>query len=148
MNKETTSYEDILETKPFFVITPKGTSMLPLLRQGIDTIKVIKPTSPFKKYDVILFKRKDGSYVLHRIIKVKKNCLYLCGDNQVIKEKVMYDQVIGLMEGYFREEEYISCSDKSYLKYSKRRVASRPFRFIRYFLSRIYHKIFKKDKKK
>ena len=100
MNKETTSYEDILETKPFFVITPKGTSMLPLLRQGIDTIKVIKPTSPFKKYDVILFKRKDGSYVLHRIIKVKKNCAYIT--KSLKQSSIIMTRACGTLRAFMR----------------------------------------------
>lgn len=135
------NYEEILNHQSSFIIAPKGTSMMPLLREGIDTVQIKKINEPLKKLDVVLFKRIDGTYVLHRIIKIKKDYYLICGDNQGILEKVYPNQIIGAMEGYFRAEEYISCTDVNYLKYSKKRTRSRIFRYIRNTLSRIYHKI-------
>ena len=49
--------------------SPKGTSMLPMLRQGIDSVVLSPVTCRLKKYDIPLYQRDDGSYILHRIIK-------------------------------------------------------------------------------
>ncbi len=141
-----TSYEELLKNKDFFIIAPTGTSMLPMLDEKCDTIKIIKAPDKLKKYDVILYKRIDGTYVLHRIIKIKKDYYLLSGDHQVIKEKVYHKQIIGLLDGYYHYEVYIANNDPNYLKYVKKRMRSRKYRYLRYLLSNIYHKIFKKKK--
>lgn len=145
------SYREILENNDFYIATPIGTSMLPMLKERIDTVKIVKLTRNIEKYDVILYERPNNMYVLHRVIGIKhKNSedLYvLCGDNQVNLEKyVRKNQIIGVMEGYYKGESYISKDDLDYKKYVKRRVRSRKWRKLRSLLSRIYHKIFKKKK--
>lgn len=145
------SYREILENNDFYIATPIGTSMMPMLRERIDTVKLVKPTKRIEKYDVILYERPNKMYVLHRVLGIKRKNgeeLYvLCGDNQVILEKyVKKNQIIGVMEGYYRGESYISKDDLNYKKYVKRRVRSRKWRKIRALLSKVYHKIFKKKK--
>ncbi len=145
------SYRDIMENNDFYIATPVGTSMMPLIRERIDTVKLVKPKEKLEKYDVILYERPNKVYVLHRIIKIKQkkdeDLYVLCGDNQVILEKyVKKEQVIAVMEGYFRGERYIPKEDNDYKKYVKRRVRSRKWRKLRTLLSRVYHKIFKKEK--
>ena len=145
------SYREILDNNDFFIATPIGTSMLPMLRERIDTVKLVKPTQNIEKYDVILYERPGKLYVLHRVlgkrIKNGEELYVLCGDNQVKLEKyVKKNQIIGVMEGYYRGESYISKDDLSYKKYVKRRVRSRRWRKLRAFLSKVYHKIFKKKK--
>lgn len=138
-------YAKQLEEKGFIVATPVGISMMPLLRQGIDTVKLVKPTKPLQKHDVILYQRPTGQYVLHRILKVKTNEYYLCGDNQVFIEKgVKESWVIAIMEGFYREDEYIEVTNKEYLKYVKKRTSSRWSRKIKYIIRRIFAKIFKR----
>ena len=133
------SYRELLETKDYYIATPIGTSMMPLIRARIDTVKLVKPNRELKKYDVILYQRKDNTYVLHRIIKVKKNSYVLCGDNQFTKEyNVTFDMVIGVMDGFFRGEEYISNDNIEYIKYYKKRVRNRIFRKFKYYLKKIF----------
>lgn len=62
-----------------------GTSMLPLLVWGRDTVELIKCENP-QKYDIIFYRRDDGAFVLHRIVGKNENGFILCGDNQVQKE--------------------------------------------------------------
>ena len=145
------SYREILENNDFYIATPIGTSMLPMLKERIDTVKIVKPTRNIEKYDVILYERPNNMYVLHRVIGIKhkngEDLYVLCGDNQVNLEKyVRKNQIIGVMEGYYKGESYISKDDLDYKKYVKRRVRSRKWRKLRSLLSRIYHKIFKKKK--
>lgn len=133
------SYRELLETKDYYIATPIGTSMMPLIRARIDTVKLVKPNRELKKYDVILYQRKDNTYVLHRIIKVKKNSYVLCGDNQFTKEyNVTSDMIIGVMDGFFRGEEYISNDNIEYIKYYKKRVRNRIFRKFKYYLKKIF----------
>ena len=59
-----------------FRFSPRGISMLPMLRQGKDTVTLSPIKEPLKKYDIPLYQRDDGAYVLHRITEVGGN-LYL-----------------------------------------------------------------------
>ena len=127
------------------------TSMMPMIRERIDTVKLVKVDRKLQKYDVILYERPDQTYVLHRIVGVKRRkeeeSYILCGDNQTVLEKnVSINQVIAVMEGYYRGEEYIEYTNASNMKYDKRRVRSLKWIKIRLFLERIYHKIFKRKK--
>ena len=102
---------------------PKGTSMLPMLRQGIVSVVLQKPPARLKKYDLPLYRRKDGSFVLHRVVGVNGNEYTTCGDNQSVREyHVRHSQVIGVVTGYYRGEEYISCDSAKYKLYCRRRV--------------------------
>ena len=62
--------------------SPKGISMLPMLRQGKDTVTLSPIVGKLKKYDLPLYQRQDGKYVLHRIVKVKDGFFTMAGDNQ------------------------------------------------------------------
>jgi hypothetical protein len=88
--------EETLAAGGQFEISIKGTSMLPLLVQGRDTVVLTAATEPLEKYDIPLYRRKDGSFVLHRVVGVESGIYTMCGDNQWVLEKgVEHSQVIG-----------------------------------------------------
>lgn len=66
-------------------LTVTGNSMYPLFRSDKDNVTIEK-TSSFKKYDIVFYKRKNDSYVLHRLLSVKNDCFIFAGDNETIKE--------------------------------------------------------------
>ena len=74
-----------------------------------------------KKYDIPLFRRKDGSFILHRILKVCNDGTYVvCGDNQTVLEYGVRDeQIIGVVEGIYRDKEFVSVSNFIYKIYSR-----------------------------
>jgi len=83
-------------------ITVTGFSMYPLLRNGSDDVVLTKPQN-LKKYDVVLFKRQNGDYIFHRIIKIKNGVFTIAGDNETIKEyPVTKDAVIAVMKSFSR----------------------------------------------
>lgn len=83
-------------------LTVTGFSMYPLLRGGSDDVVLTKPRS-LKKYDVVLYKRENGDYVFHRIIKIKGESLIIAGDNETKKEKnVSSSAVIAKMKSFIR----------------------------------------------
>ncbi len=67
-------------------IIASGTSMEPFIRDKKDKITLRKPQGSLKKGDVPFYKRKNGQFVLHRIIGRDENGYILRGDNQWVKE--------------------------------------------------------------
>ncbi len=112
------SFEAVLAREGQLVYTCVGASMLPLLRQRRDLIVIEKPSKPLQRYDVPLYRRADGKYVLHRILAVRKDGYVLCGDNQWRRERRVTDeQVIGVMTAVVRDGETIFVTDKRYRLY-------------------------------
>lgn len=136
-----TDYEQAIEKYGFYIATPIGTSMLPLLRERIDTVKLVAPNN-LKKRDVVLYMRNDKTLVLHRIIRVKDDLFTMCGDNQFMLEKgIKRSQIIAVMEGFYRGEEYIPSTNKTYQKYVKKTIRKRPIKYIKYLIKKIIKKI-------
>lgn len=67
-------------------LTIFGTSMEPFLIDKRDKIYFRKPEGSIKKGDMVFYRRESGAYVMHRVIKVKKNYYYLAGDHQTFLE--------------------------------------------------------------
>ena len=104
-------------------IQPKGTSMLPLIRQGQDEVVLKKPSGRLKKYDIPFYKRKSGQFVLHRIVKVRKNDYIICGDNQTDYEyNITDDMILAVVEAIKRDGKTIPVTDKDYLSYCKKHL--------------------------
>ena len=83
---EKSTFEQELERKGNITYTCRGISMLPLLRQKRDLFTITKKQGRCRKYDVALYKRADGAYVLHRIVKVLPDGYVFLGDNCLNKE--------------------------------------------------------------
>lgn len=119
MNKPYSTFEEEIDRQGHLVYSNVGDSMLPLLRQGKDVFVISrKPEGRLKKYDVPLYKRDDGTYVLHRILKVRKEDYILCGDNRWRTEHGVTDrQVLGVMTAVIRDGKAISVTDWRYRLY-------------------------------
>lgn len=112
------TFEEQLERDGILIYTNVGDSMMPLLRQHKDIIIIKKPVSRLKKYDIPLYKRSSGQYVLHRILKVRSNDYVICGDNRWQMEYGITDQnIIGVLTGFIRDGKEISVTNKKYLLY-------------------------------
>ncbi len=98
--------------------SPRGVSMLPLLREGRDTVTLASPPEKLKKYDIPLYQRKNGQYVLHRVVRVGET--YTCvGDNQFSLEKgISHEQVIAVCVSFTRKGKVVRVNDPLYRFYS------------------------------
>lgn len=106
----------VLDSGGEFTMIINGTSMLPLLTQGKDAVVLVKRKPEIQ--DVILYKRKDGSFVLHRIIGNENNCYVLCGDNQFVKEYGIKDiDVIAVMVAFIKKGKRTDIDDFRYRLY-------------------------------
>ena len=83
----------IEEGKENVPVPVKGVSMRPFLRDG-DFAYLVSLPRKLKRGDIVLFQRKNGQYVLHRIYKILKNGSYLLlGDSQLEPEPVNAGQL-------------------------------------------------------
>lgn len=96
-----------------------GTSMLPLLVAGRDTVILKKADLPLKLFDLPLYRRKDGAFVLHRVVAVEQNGTYtMCGDNQWVKEPgISGEQIIGVVEAVERKGKLLPVQSFRYRAY-------------------------------
>ena len=85
--------------------TPNGTSMEPMLRDGKDVVVLKKKQGRLKLYDVALYLRDNGQYVLHRVIDYCNDGSYvMCGDNQFAREQgIRVDQILAVMTAFYRK---------------------------------------------
>ncbi len=138
------SYEDVLESEGRILKTTVGTSMEPMLHMAREISVIESVSRELAPYDVILYKRASGVYVLHRIIRKTKGGYILRGDNCIDNELVKTYQIIGILRGFYRGEEYIDCdTNEEYKQYVRRMLRSYPIRYIKTVLIRAKSKILK-----
>ncbi len=95
-----------------------GNSMYPLLRNNIDAV-ILKKKSSISKYDILLYQRDNGDYILHRVVKIKNNVLCMAGDNETEIEFPVYkNQIIASVESFYRNGRHMSCNNLIYKLYS------------------------------
>ncbi len=92
-----------IDKNGFYISTPHGKSMLPFIREEGDTAVIFPLSTVPKKFDVVFYRRADGTYVLHRIVRIKKNGYIIRGDNCYYDEYISKEQVIGIAEKLFRK---------------------------------------------
>ena len=116
--------EKVLASQGFIIAPVKGDSMLPMLDEKKDSVRIVPAAGMLKKYDLPLYRRPGGQLVLHRIIDVKKNHYIICGDNRTNIEKVPHRWIVGVTEGFFKDGKYVPVTDEGYLEYVRTHCAS------------------------
>lgn len=95
-----------------------GTSMLPLLRQRKDLIHLKKRKGRAKKYDVVLYRAGEDTYILHRVLRVREHDYIICGDNCLQKEYGVTDRdIVGILSGFTRKGRLHSVNETGYRLY-------------------------------
>ncbi len=116
MKKST--FEQEIQKSGKLIYTNVGNSMMPFIRQGRDILIISKVNGRLKRYDVPLYKRDSGQYVLHRILKVRKDDYIICGDNRYVKEYGITDKnIIGVLTAVIRNGKEIPVTDYKYRIY-------------------------------
>ena len=118
------------QTEPVpLVIT--GNSMYPFLHHGRDTVYLQNLRQPLKKGDMVLYRRKSGQYILHRIVSVQSRQLTLLGDNQVNPEPgIAPEQVLAVVSAVRRGGKLLRPGDSLWRFYEKvwlRVIPLRPY---------------------
>lgn len=102
--------EDVLAEDGMIVVSTAGFSMWPMLRERRDLSVIETIRNPLAKNDVVLYKRKNGQYVLHRIIRVHNDIYTMRGDNCTKNEDgIKSEDIIGILKGFYKKDKYIDC---------------------------------------
>lgn len=122
--------EEMLDMHGEVTFTVSGWSMQPMIYNRRDTVTLVKPILPLKKYDLPLFLMDDGKFILHRVIKIHPDGTYECrGDNRWESEdNIRDDQIIGVVKSFNRNGKQIDV-DKSFGYW----MYTRTWKFFHYF---------------
>ena len=124
-------------------IYPYGKSMLPMLCEGRDSV-VLSKAQRIKKYDIILYQRENGQYILHRVVKVGKT--YTCiGDNQFVLERgIANEQIVAVCITFTRKGKEYSTDSLMWRAYAVfwhySRFPRRVFRAVKRRVVRLFGK--------
>ena len=143
-------FKEILDSGSNVNFTPRGVSMLPMLRDNCDTVTLSKP-SKLKKYDVVFFYHKPtNSYVLHRIIKVNNDGTYnICGDNRMVCEmNVPKEDIFAVVTAFTKDNKKYSVNNNYYKIYAKKCVLKKKIRWKYYSLKEKLYSHYRKIKRK
>lgn len=101
------------------IISATGNSMYPLFRHQKDRVCLRSAEGEaLKKYDMILYQRENGQYVLHRIVGSGEKGFVLRGDGQAVNEyPVRAEQVIAKVARFTRNGKEYTCSHPGYRVY-------------------------------
>ena len=116
-----------------------GVSMQPMLTERTEQIVIEKLNGRPKLFDVVLYKRKSGAYVLHRIVRKNSAGYVIQGDNCAYVEQVPIERILGVLVGFYRDDKYIDC--RKNIKYRIYSVLWIPGQTLLRFMRRVYSKI-------
>ena len=129
-----------------FKLYPRGTSMLPMIVEDKTAVSLVKTDNP-QKGDVLLYRRQNGQYVLHRCIKICGDEYVMCGDNQfVLEHGITRDMIIAGIDGYYPGDKFVSVEDKEYKKYVKCLPMRRKYKKIKNLILLVKNKIWRTQK--
>lgn len=85
-----------------------GGSMSPFLIGGRDMVYLSRVDRPIRRGDALLYQRRNGSYVFHRVFRVTEQGYTMVGDAQTVLEPgIGPEQIIAIMTGAERKGKYL-----------------------------------------
>lgn len=93
----------LLEDTDSVPLMISGSSMTPFLVHGRDTVYLSKITSPPKRGDMILYRRSNGQYILHRVHHAG-DTYTMVGDGQVgLEPGIRREQMLATVTAVCRD---------------------------------------------
>ncbi len=109
---------EILKSGGEVTFITNGTSMRPMLVDGRDSVTLCGASGPLKKYDLPLYRRSDGTFVLHRIVGKTDNGYIMRGDNQLRNEYGITDSdIVGVVKAFSKNGTLHSVEETGYKIY-------------------------------
>lgn len=129
----------LLEQTPQVPLVISGNSMYPFLLHERDTVFLSKPKELPKRGDVILYRRRSGQYVLHRVLRAEDGQLTLLGDAQTGPEPgIRPEQVLAVVSAVRRKERLLEPGSPVWMFFEKIWIRLIPLRPL---LIRVYRRI-------
>lgn len=97
-------FEDVLNKDGELIFTNVGYSMYPLIKEREDVLRIVRSDN-YKKGDIVLYKSEIEHYVLHRILKIKKDKVILAGDYNYFKDKpISKGMILGVLRSITKKD--------------------------------------------
>ena len=119
---------EILSSGGDVVLTVTGHSMEPMLHDRVSRVRLTAPRA-LKRGDLPLYKRADGSFVLHRVTSVDADSVTCCGDAQWTLERgLRREQILAVVTEFQRDRRWRPVQSAAYGLYWRALLAARPAR--------------------
>ena len=123
------AYEELLPQVAELPLRISGNSMAPFLRDGRDTVFLSSIHAPLKVGDMVLYRRRNGQYILHRICKIQGDSCTMIGDNQLGAEPgISRSQIIARVHRVIRKGKTLTPHSFCWLFFEKVWVRMLPLR--------------------
>ena len=110
-------------------ITLAGVSMEPLIRKNRDTITILPVEDEIRIGDIVLFRRADGAYVVHRVFRISGDTVVTLGDNcENPDPPIARAQILGKVKRIRRGSRTIETDSASQKRYGRNRLKLFPIR--------------------
>ncbi len=109
---------DVISKGGVFPLTVKGISMHPFLHDSVDTAVFSSLDGrKIRRGDIILFRRKNGQYAMHRVCRVNQNGTFdFLGDNQMtVEPQISAEQLVAFVPQVIRNGKKVNC-EKGFLR--------------------------------
>lgn len=122
---------EILSAGGTVELTVTGHSMEPMLHDRVSRVRLSAPRA-LKRGDLPLYRRADGSFVLHRVTAVEAESVTCCGDAQWHLERgVPCGNIVAVMEAFDRRGgRWVAADSALYGAYWRVWLALRPLRHL------------------
>ena len=137
--------EEVIQSGGSCKLKVTGYSMTPTLRHLKDSVVLVSPEKRQpKKNEIVFIKRDTGKHVLHRIRKIIDDQSFIMnGDAQQWTEVVRFNQVIGVVDYFYRGDKEVSCDNIKYKTYVKLWVLCKPIRPLIFRFRNLVRKVIK-----
>ncbi len=143
MSEGTGDLAEKLQAEKSVILSTRGRSMQPLIYEGKTKVLIEPLKDKPQKGDLLLWLRKDGTYVLHRMVGEDEKHYLLLGDNCIHVNHANKKRVIGIATSICRNGKWFSVTDRRYMMYVRIWTALFPFRkFLYWILKEQYHENF------
>lgn len=98
----------LMEETSAVPLVVSGSSMTPFLAPGRDTVYLSSISEPLRRGDMVLYRRDNGRYVLHRILRVSGDSYTMVGDAQSIPEPgIRREQILAIVRAVRRKDKLL-----------------------------------------
>ena len=110
-------------------LTVTGRSMEPTLHDRKSRIRLQAAPETLPRGAVVLYKRDNGQYVLHRVAACRGETYDFCGDAQWVLERgLRREQILAVVTEFQRTDRWTSVTSAGYGLYWRALLAIRPLR--------------------
>ncbi len=121
---------EVVDSGGEFELYPRGKSMLPLIKEGRDSVMLVAPPNEICVGAIAFYKRDSGKFVLHRVVGAKDGLYTMCGDNQTwLEDGIRRDQIIAVVSSMKLDGKRVTPDDAKYQKWLKKWMNMRYRRF-------------------